>query len=300
MAEAAVAQFAYSGDTSAVDNLAVPFGRYVLANGTTPASWLWGSMPYASSDPGALIFRGANSSRFGGNGRGDGIGVIEPDKAADAGHGFVLLANATAGTNVSRQFQLAAVAVADTLAARVRAFPACNATHSPWPFRVHAQSGLVVEEYTANVVSALLLFDLIGYSWADPTTMLLLNDGTTLARADAYTRARQIALDWQQSAPEQTGRWTACCEDVPIDTTLTNYNSVQPLFAAEYLISRRLPGFAARAKSILSFVEDELIFTTNGPRGWNKSTPLPVGWAGVEWGARCVAEQIQYPLKVGV
>ena len=44
---------------------AVPLARYVLANGTTPATgYVWTSMPYASSDPGALVFCGADSARF--------------------------------------------------------------------------------------------------------------------------------------------------------------------------------------------------------------------------------------------
>ena len=73
-------------------------------------------MPYASSDPGAHEYQGANSSNFGGNGQGDGIHVIEPDKAASAAHGFILLANMT-GDHAMRA---AAVAVADTLAAQVR------------------------------------------------------------------------------------------------------------------------------------------------------------------------------------
>lgn len=81
------------------------------------------------------------------NGRGDGIYVIEPDKAADAGHGFVLLANATAGTAASATFRHAAVAVADTMSKMVRAPPMCNDTHSPWPFRVNAKTGEVIEQY---------------------------------------------------------------------------------------------------------------------------------------------------------
>ena len=84
------------------------------------------------------------------NGRGDGINVIEPDKAADAGHGFVLLANATVGTAASATFRRAAVAVADTLSKMVRAPPLCNDTHSPWPFRVNAKTGEVIEQYVGR------------------------------------------------------------------------------------------------------------------------------------------------------
>jgi hypothetical protein len=58
--------------------------------------------------------------------------------------------------------------------------------------------------YTANVVSALVLFDAIGPDWADPTDLLALSDGTSMSRADAYERARDIAITWQQDSPEKT------------------------------------------------------------------------------------------------
>jgi hypothetical protein len=61
--------------------------------------------------------------------------------------------------------------------------------------------------------------------------------------------------------PEQNGRWTACCEDIPVDTTLDNFNSVEPLFAAQYIINAREHDWRARAEKILSFVEKNLIFT---------------------------------------
>ena len=56
-----------------------------------------------------------------------------------AGKGFALLG---AYANDSSLVQ-AAINVADTLAANVRKSPAANETHSPWPFRVYAQSGQV-------------------------------------------------------------------------------------------------------------------------------------------------------------
>ena len=288
MAETAAVMFAYTGSRGPVDDIAMPLARYLVANGTTPVHWLWPSMPYASSDPGDHIYQGATSQNFdqkGEKGRGDGIHVIEPDKAADAAHGYILLANMTG----DRAMRAAAVAVADTLAAQVRAL--CNGTHSPWPFRVNAETGTVLEQYTSNVVSMLLVFDGIGHTWAPPHAINLVGGGS-LPRLEAYARARTIARDWQEMYPEANGRWTACCEDVPIDTTLTNYNSIQSLFAAQYIIVHREPRWEARARSILSFVEKHLIFT--GPS--NNTAP---GVAGLEWGARCVAEQKLYLLKMG-
>ena len=50
----------------------------------------------------------------------------------------------------------AALAVGDTLAANVRASPLSDASHSPWPFRVWAQDGVVEENYTSNVQALLI------------------------------------------------------------------------------------------------------------------------------------------------
>ena len=52
-ASAAVAWFGFTGDRGPVEELAVPLSKYVLANGTTPPDYLWGSMPYASARGGA-------------------------------------------------------------------------------------------------------------------------------------------------------------------------------------------------------------------------------------------------------
>ena len=58
--------------------------------------------------------------------------------------------------------------------------------------------------YTANVVSALLLFDSLGSDWADPDEPLVMADGTSLTRSAAHSRARDIAITWQQNSPEKT------------------------------------------------------------------------------------------------
>ena len=81
VSRAASAWLAFTGDKTPFHTQAVPLARYLLTNGTTPSSFLWASMPYASSDPGAHIYCGANSSLFGGckpnisGCRGDGIGT---------------------------------------------------------------------------------------------------------------------------------------------------------------------------------------------------------------------------------
>jgi hypothetical protein len=84
-------------------------------------------------------------------------------------------------------------------------FTACHAHFSPQktaPLIIFLMNAC--GRYTANVVSALVLFDAIGPDWADPTDLLALSDGTSMSRADAYERARDIAITWQQDSPEKT------------------------------------------------------------------------------------------------
>lgn len=215
---------------------------------------------------------------------GDGVGHIEPDKAADAAFGFNQLANATGDTSL----RLAAVAVADTLAKLVRPSPLSNGTHSPWPFRVDAQSGEVIEQYTSNVYAQLRLFDqLIGCSLVDATTPLLLANGTTLQRGAAYRRAHDIAMSWMVEWPQKTGAWTACCEDVNVDTTLTNVNAIQPLQALIYYVEHRVDSWESMADELLVFVAKNLIF--------NNISNEPA----IQYGARCVSEQKADHNKMG-
>ena len=88
-------------------------------------------------------------------------GNIEPDKAADAGRGYAILANVTGDS----EFKAAAVAIADTLARLVRSPPSSSASRSPWPFRVTAHDGDIVEEcnpYTKEHTQSLHVSQLAG------------------------------------------------------------------------------------------------------------------------------------------
>jgi hypothetical protein len=263
-ASAATRWFAFTGDSDPVWKLAVPLSKYILANGTTPADFLWGSMPYASAKGGAETFGGVNHGKCiempDGTWRGcsgDGVGHIEPDKAADAAFGFNILANVTGDASLRH----AAVAVADTLAVLVRPAPLSNGTNAPWPFRVDAKSGVVVEQYTSNVYSHLRLLDqLIGCSLVDMKHALKLANGSTLPREAAYRRAHAIALEWMIKWPQQTGAWTACCEDVGVDVSLTNFNSIQPMWALFYYVEHRIDGWQEMAEELLQFVVSSSIY----------------------------------------
>lgn len=139
--------YAYSGNDTLMQE-GTRMLEYLIANGTTPddPSWAWRRVPYASSDGGAMRFRGASGQdhyHYGCSygpapyrdlrcfvGHGDGYGVIETDKVAVAASTYVLYWKLT-----NRSVLLdAALACA---AALVRNIGSGNATHSPWPFRVY-------------------------------------------------------------------------------------------------------------------------------------------------------------------
>jgi hypothetical protein len=136
------------------------------------------------------------------------------------------------------------------------------------------------------VVAHLKLFDqLLG--GPEDATQLTLQNGRRMGRSAAYHRAQTLALAWQQAYPMQTGAWTACCEDVTIDNTLDNYNAVEPMYAAQYLIEKRIPGWQSDAARLLTFVEKNLIF--------NNISNEPA----IQYGARAVSEQKYDHNKMG-
>ena len=49
-----------------------------------------------------------------------------------------------------------------------------------------------------------------------------------------------------------------------IDTTLVNYNAVEPMYAAHYLIEQRVTGWEHDAAALLAFVERDWAAHTFG------------------------------------
>src|SRR5579884_479954 len=174
LTEAALIYYAYSGNP----NVIIFIQRlldYDLAHGLTPNNWLWPSVPYASADPGARTFQGANDVHYCGYvgcGTGDGYGVIEPDKVGELGYQFLRFYEYSG--NVT--YLNAAINCANALATNVQAG---DASDSPWPFRVNAQNGNVVGHYTADVIHPIMLLD----------ELIRLNQGNV----SSYQNARNLA-----------------------------------------------------------------------------------------------------------
>ncbi len=248
--ESALRYYAYSGDGRVI-TLARQMVDYHLDNGMTAAGGVWPSVPYASGCGNCLVFDGSGS---------DGQGYIEPDKVGSLGLALLQLYQYT---GVAR-YRDAAIAAANALAANVRTG---DATTSPWPFRVHAQSGQVKENYTAHVIPSVALF----------TELIRLNLGSV----SAYQAAKTTALNWLMTYPMQNNVWVNYFEDVGVQEGLSNINNVTPLETAYYLMQHPEadPNWQSHVAALIAWVETNL--------------------GAPQFGANAIMEQAVFPFPMG-
>ncbi len=88
LTDSAVLWYAFSGDRTAID-VARKALDHQIAHGTTPADWNWARVPYASATAGDAEYAGADDAWCDFCGRGDGAGVIEPDKVGELGFAYM-------------------------------------------------------------------------------------------------------------------------------------------------------------------------------------------------------------------
>lgn len=251
-----------------------------LENGTTPASWSWASVPYASSEPGERLFRGAYDFGFKqpedkDMARGDGYGVIEPDKVGELGYGYLKFWELTG----EKKYQNAALACAAALASHVRTG---DATRSPWPFRVYAEQNVVREEYAAAVTGPLRLLD----------EVIRLKLGTP-AQQSQFKRARQMVWEWTLAFPLRNNEWGNYFEDITAMPDTHNWANVNPFELARYLLERPDldPDWKVHAAALIAFGEK-----TFGADTTNKNPKRSE--KGMQWGARVISEQSTYMYKM--
>ena len=203
-AETLVRFYAYSGETWFIQVVRSMLDRLIAYN--TPPTYAWPGVPYASAEPVFGVYFGA---------RADGHYVTEPDKVAQAALGylsFYKLSNETAYLDQ-------ACHCADVLAAKIETG---DENHSPWPFRVDARDGTVVEDYTSHVIPAIRLFD------------ELIHLG--INSASEYPNAREIAWNWLQRYPMQNNHWKGYFEDIRLDPDNGNRDQYSALETARYLL----------------------------------------------------------------
>ncbi len=270
LTDSAVLWYQYSGDDAAV-TLVRRALDHQLAHGTTPASWDWASVPYASANPGDVDYQGADDAWCDFCGRGDGVGVLEPDKVGELGFAYLQMFELVGDA----RYREAALACADALASHVREG---DVTHSPWPFRVYAQTNVAREDYSANVIGAISLFDELA--------RLHLGD------VDAYARARSWAYQWLVRVPMRNDAWSGYFEDIEIQTDpASNPNQYAAMRTARWLLQHaREPGadpqWRERAAHLLSWVTQTFGGDTDRERG-------------TQFGATVLSEQRADMAKMG-
>jgi len=212
--DSVVAWYPYSADK---DSIAVVRSMldYQLEHGTTPADWNWPKVPFATNCK--------NDPKYGGcvQDTPQGFfGGIETDKLGELGIGYALFYELSG----DKKYLDAAVACGDALASHVR--PG-DEDHTPWPFRVNARDGAVLnnEEYGGMIVAPVRLF----------SELLKLKAGD----AQKYSHARALAWDWILKYPVRNNRWSGYFEDV--HKNQQNVNQALPTMTAWYLLSAEHP-----------------------------------------------------------
>ena len=205
-----VAWYPYSGDTEAI-GVVRSMLDHQLGHGTSPAGWAWAKVPFATTRK--------NDPEYGRAIRGmpqDFYGGIETDKVGELGIGYVLFYELTG----ERKYLEAGIACADALAGHVRGG---DETHTPWPFRLDARTGNVInsEEYGGMIVAPVRLF----------SELIRIKEGNVAK----YNQARKIAWDWVMKYPMRNNRWSGYFEDVSKNTD--NVNQALPTMTAYYILT---------------------------------------------------------------
>jgi hypothetical protein len=235
--DSVIAWYPYSGDRRAVAAVHEMLD-YQLAHGTTPTRWSWSGVPFATACAGDRSYGRCLAGlprRF--------YGGLETDKVGLLGLGYLLFHELTG----EQKYLRAAIRCGNALAQHVR--PG-DATHTPWPFRVDARSGRVLDgaQFGGMVVGPVRLLD----------ELIEIGAGNTAV----YRRARDLAWSWllkNQLNPDSPAwnQWSGFYEDVPFNPR--SRNQASPTMTAHYLLTQDSPAavdplWDEHASSLLTWV----------------------------------------------
>jgi len=241
----------YTGDESIKENMRF-MADYYLSHSLSPPDCKWPDIPFPY-----------NMDIHSGNYDGDmilGEGYTQPDKAGSLGIELITLYKKTG----EEKYLNASVKIANTLAHHVQ--PGDN-NNSPWPFKVHAETGepgMIVDEvqwyegmdedlknsgqtyktssYTTNWTGTLQLF----------TELISLQTGNI----EAYQKAFDMTLNWMKTYPAKTNKWGPFFEDVPRWSD-TQINAIT--YAMYIMENPELdPDWKATVQRIFQWVHNEL------------------------------------------
>lgn len=238
--------YGYLGDSSVRDNMTF-MADYWLDHGFSSNSALWPNLPYPYNTV-------LHSGLYDGDMRA-GKGFLQPDKAASFGAELLVLYKMTG----NKKYLDVARAIADSLVPKVKPGDADN---SPWPYRVHAETGeihkvvkgdkIVLASYTTNYTGALLLFD----------GLIALGQ----PNAAKYAQTRDTVSAWLRNYPMKTNKWGPFFEDVP--TNIFSNTEINADTLAMYILDHPSwdPNWKQDAAAILDWS-----YTSFANHQWEKS-----------------------------
>jgi len=217
--------YPYSGDESYIALVRSMLER--LWQYRTPLEFNWSGIPYASAEPGTGVYGGA---------RADGKFVTEPDKVAQVGRAYLDFYQMTG----EDQFRQMGSYCAQVLYEKLR--PG-DQFHSPLPFRVNAQDGTVIEEYTAHMIPMVRLLD----------------EMIRLGEKDFQTSRDQV-WEWIKHYPLKNNIWKGYFEDIRVDVENKNRDQVSPLETAKYILAHKdqVQDWKTQVKNLIDWVKNTL------------------------------------------
>ena len=200
----------YTGDESVIQNMKY-IADYYLSHSLSPADAAWPHIPYPY-----------NMKVESGIYDGDmiiGEGYTQPDKAGSFGIELVHLYKKTGDL----KYLDAAIRIANTLASKVEAG---DGDHSPWPFKVHAETGkvgILIEKATwyegmdKDLEKHKDQQKESAYTTFYTGTLSLFTELIEMRKGDvaSYKRAFDTTLTWLKNYPVKTNKWGPFFEDVP-------------------------------------------------------------------------------------
>lgn len=200
----------YTGDESLIENMRY-MADYYLAHSLSSPDAEWPHLPYPyNMDVESGIYDGDMII---------GLGYLQPDKAGSFAYELVHLYKKTG----DEKYLEAAVNIANTLAAKVQPGDIDN---SPWPFKVHAETGevgVLVDDATwyegmdQDVRKSQANFKKSSYTTFWTGTLNLFRELIDLNQGNLadYEKAYDICLEWMKNYPAKTNKWGPFFEDVP-------------------------------------------------------------------------------------
>lgn len=241
----------YTGDASVIENMRY-MADYYLKHSLSPPDSEWPHIPYPyNMDVESGVYDGDMII---------GKGYTQPDKAGSFAYELVHLYKKTG----EEKYLDAAIRIANTLASKVQPGDIDN---SPWPFKVHAETGevgVLIEKATwyegmdKDLEKDKSRQKRSSYTTFFTGTLGLFQELIKMEKGNTpeYKKAFDMVLDWFKAYPVKTNKWGPFFEDVPRWSD-TQINAIT--FAMFLMENPELdPQWQQTVNGIFEWVYDEL------------------------------------------